>query len=150
MQAQLITELRASLKEQQVLNYRLTNANKTMKQTEVHFPEQPQIKKTDAQPRESTQLDELILDIHARLDELAKLNRTSDCQQLRQQVTNLEISLLKQQMEQRMATDRCGEVTEKLEAAEVELKYFKGLSKELKRELATSETETAKQKARAD
>lgn len=53
-------------------------------------------------------------------------------------------------MGQKEISDHSQQLIEKLEYAESELTHYKGLNKELKLELATSEKEALKQKTRAD
>ena len=53
-------------------------------------------------------------------------------------------------MGQKEITDHNNQLIEKLEYAESELAHYKGLNKELKLELASSEKEALKQKTRAD
>ena len=53
-------------------------------------------------------------------------------------------------MGQKQINDHSQQLIEKLEYAESELTHYKGLNKELKLELATSEKEALKQKTRAD
>jgi hypothetical protein len=65
-------------------------------------------------------------------------------------VDELEKQLLFTEMGQKEITDHNNQLIEKLEYAESELAHYKGLNKELKLELASSEKEALKQKTRAD